>query len=167
MRAQSVDPTTGFYTRARLRSTLTAHLSDVTERHDPLAIICLKLDHFTDTRAFLGAEGSERLVRIVAHRIERHLHGGDTAIRVAPDTFVLALPGRNSAEARSEAAAICHDVAAQLIDRRRQTMRTGVSSFPNVRGLDALLQAAYVDMTTASGDGAWAAPQALPLAVAQ
>jgi diguanylate cyclase (GGDEF)-like protein len=167
VRAQSVDPTTGFYTRARLHSTLAAQLSDVTERHDSLSIVCLKLDHFTDTRAFLGAEGSERLVRAVAHRVERHLRGGDTAVRVTPDTFVLALPGRNDAEARAEAAVICHAVAAQLIDRRRQTMRSGVGSFPNERELEALLRAAYADMTITSGDGTWAAPQALPLAVAQ
>ena len=167
VRTQSVDPTTGFYTRERLRSTMTEHLNDVAVRHDHLAIICLKIERFTDTHVFLGANGSELLVRVIARRIERHLRGGDTAVRVAPDTFVLALPGRNITEARGEAAAICRDVSAQLINRQRQTMRAGISSFPAIRELEALLQAAYADMAAAESEGTWTTLRALPQAVAQ
>jgi diguanylate cyclase (GGDEF)-like protein len=169
-KVHSVDATTGFYTKERLRGVLNERMGDVAARHDPLAVVCLKLDHFADTRAFVGGPASELLVRAVAHRIERHLADDDVALRVAPDTFVLALPGRSSGEARETAAAICHDVAAQLIDRRRQTMRCGVSSYPTLRRLEPLLQCAYDDMTGAAaseGDGWQEAPQALPVAAAR
>ncbi len=169
--AQSVCPTTGFYTKQRLRAVMTQRMREVAARHDPLAVVCLRLDHYADSRAFLGAEGSELLVRGVAHRIERHLGGDDIAVRVAPDTFVLAMPGRSSAEARAVGAEICHDVAAQLIDRRRQTLHAGVSSFPTIRELESLLQAAYEDMAEAAAGDAQGAPQGVPqaltLAVAQ
>jgi diguanylate cyclase (GGDEF)-like protein len=169
VKVQSVCPTTGFYTKQRLRDVMTQHMRAAVEHHDPLTVVCLRLDHFADTRAFLGAQGSELLVRGVAHRIERHLCSDDAAVRVAPDTFVLGLMGRTSAEARAEAEAICHDVAGQLIDRRRQTLRFGISSFPTIRHLEPLLQDAYENMTMTGGveGGAQVAPQALPVAVAQ
>ena len=171
VRTQSVDPTTGFYTRERLRSTMTDHVRDVAASHDSLAIVCLKIERFSDTHFFLGAKDSELLVRAIARRIERRLHGDDTAVRVAPDTFVLALPGRNITAARAEAAAMCHDVAAQLINRQRHTMRSGASAFPAVREVEGLLQEAYADMAAAAeSDNAWAAQQTLrvlPQAVAQ
>ena len=157
-RAASVDAATGFYTHSRLHDILADQLHHAAIRHEPLSIVCLKLDHFGDARNFLGAQGSEVLVATVSRRIKRSLQSDDIAFRVAADTFVLALPGRSLSEARQEAAAICHGVAATLIDRQRQTLTAGTASFPTVRTLDALLREA------SGGLRATAQPPALALA---
>lgn len=145
----TVDPCTGFYTQSRLHAMLAEGMHAASVRHDPLSVVCLRLDHFKDTQAFLGAQGSEALLSAVAHRVKRHLQPDDTAFRVCADTFVVALPGRTLKEARQEAAAICHDVAASLIDRRRQTLTAGTASFPTVRSLQELLQEASDGVRTA------------------
>ena len=89
----------------------------------------------------------------------------DTAFRVSVDTFVLTLPGMTLPQARRVAAELCHDVAAELIERQRQTMSAGASSFPTVRGLDALLHEAYAG-TLPTPEAAVAAPPTAPVAAA-
>ena len=110
--------------------------------HQPLSVVCLRLEHFQDCRDFLGPERSEQLVRGVARRIERRLAADDRAFRVRPDAFVLVLAGRTLAEARELAAEVAHDVSANLIAGRRQTLAAGASSFPTIRRLPDLLAAA-------------------------
>jgi diguanylate cyclase (GGDEF)-like protein len=145
----TVDPCTGFYTQGRLHAMLAANMRTASMKHDPLSVVCLRLDHFKDTQAFLGTQGSEALVSAVARRVKRHMQPDDTAFRVCADTFVVALPGRTLREARQEAAAICHDVAAGLIDRQRQTLTAGTASFPTVRSLQELLREASEGLRSA------------------
>ena len=164
-RVVSVDGTTGFYTAERLRSLLADAMREATAQHDPLSVVCLRLDHFRDSQDFLGAQGSELLVRGVARRLKRRLGADDTAFRVGADTFILTLPGMTLPEARRVAAELCHDVAAELIERRRQTLSVGASSFPTVRGLDALLHEAYAGTLSAPPETA-PASATLPLAAA-
>jgi GGDEF domain-containing protein len=95
----------------------------------------------------------------VARRARRHLRSDDLAFRVAPDAFLLALPGRDLGAARAVAAAIDEDVAASLIGGRRQRLESGVACFPTVRRLDDLLREARTN--------ACHAPCELALAVAQ
>ncbi len=84
-------------------------------------------------------------MRAVAHRVERHLGPDGRAFRVAPDAFVMTLPGSSLAEAHERAAGVAHEVGGTLIAGRRQTLATGASSFPTVRRLDDLLVAARDD----------------------
>ena len=69
-------------------------MADALQRDEPLSVVVLRLDHFQDTRDFLGPERSEELVRGVARRIQRRLASDDTAFRARGDAFVLSLPGR-------------------------------------------------------------------------
>jgi diguanylate cyclase (GGDEF)-like protein len=142
VKVATVDLCTGFYTQSRLHAMLAEGMRAASIKHDTLSVVCLRLDHFKDTQAFLGTQGSEALVSAVARRVKRHLQPDDTAFRVCADTFVVTLPGRTLKQARQEAAAICHDVAASLIDRHRQTLTAGSASFPTVRTLQELLQEA-------------------------
>jgi GGDEF domain-containing protein len=129
-------------------------------------VVVLRLDHFQDTRDFLGPERSEELVRGVARRIQRRLAHDDTAFRVRADSFVLALPGRTSTEARDLAAEIGHDISSGLIGGRRQTLSSGAASFPTIRTLPDLLAAAR-DEAFAPQPVVEPARTVVPLAAAQ
>lgn len=165
-RPARVDEATGFYTAERLDEVLGARMTDALEEHQPLTVVMLRLEHFQDCRDFLGHERSEELVRGVARRIQRRLGTDDTAFRVRSDTFVLALPGRTLDESRALAGEIGHDVSADLIAGRRQTLAVGASSFPTIRTLPDLLTAAH-DEAFASQPIAEPAPSVVPLAAAQ
>ena len=144
-RPARVDDTTGFHTGARLEELLGAGMDAALAEQQPLSVVCLRLEHFQDCRDFLGAERSEQLVRGVARRIERRLATDDRAFRTRPDAFVLVLAGRTLAEARALAAEVAHDVSANLIAGRRQTLAAGAASFPTVRRLPDLLAAAQAE----------------------
>jgi len=142
-RPARVDDTTGFYTGERLEELLGVGMDAALAEHQPLSVVYLRLEHFQDCHDFLGAERSEQLVRGVARRIERRLAADDRAFRVRADAFVLVLAGRTLAEARELAAEAAHDVSANLIAGRRQTLAAGASSFPTIRRLPDLLAAAH------------------------
>ena len=100
--APMVDVGTGLSTAARLPSFLEEKMAVALEEHQPLSVVYVRLEHFEDSRNFLGAEGSEELVRGVARRAERRLAADGRAFRVRPDAFVLVLPGLSLAEARAD-----------------------------------------------------------------
>jgi GGDEF domain-containing protein len=165
-RPARVDETTGFSTGERLHELLGAGMAAALAEHQPLSVVSLRLEHFQDCRDFLGAERSEQLVRGVARRIERRLATDDRAFRVRADAFVLLLAGRTLSEARALAAEVAHDVSADLIAGRRQTLAAGASSFPTIRRLPDLLAAAREE-TLSPDEGQEAAPATVALAAAQ
>ena len=138
-RVVTVDPTTGFYAPGRLRPMLAEGMRLALEEHTPLSVVRLRLEHFEDSRAFLGAQAGEELVRGVARRVSRHLGPDDLAFRTATDTFVLCLPGTGLGAAHELADELAHEIGATLIAGRRQTLAGGTASFPTVRTLDELL----------------------------
>ena len=164
--AAKVDVSTGLSTAACLPAFLELRTATALAEHQPLSVVYVRLDHYEDSRNFLGAQGSEELVRGVAKRAERRVGPDGRAFRVRPDSLVLVLPGCALGQAREKAAELAHDVSANLIAGRRQTLAVGASSFPTVRGLDDLLTAARDEALPAAADGR-AARSALPLAVAQ
>jgi len=165
-RPASVDDTTGFYTGARLESWLEASTQAALAEHRPVSVVFLRLQHFEDCRNFLGPDGTEQLVKGVARRIERRLGRDERAFRVRADSFVLALPGLSLAEARALADGVARDVSASLIAGRRQTLAAGAASFPTIRRLDDLLEAARAEALPPATQSAPAAVP-LPLAAAQ
>jgi diguanylate cyclase (GGDEF)-like protein len=138
-RVATVDPLTGFYAAERLRPMLTAGMQAALDDHQPLSVVRLRLEHFADSQAFLGPQAGQELIRGVARRIARKLGPDDIAFRAAADTFVLCLPGTGLNGARELAGVIAHEIGATLIAGRRQTLESGVASFPTVRGIDELL----------------------------
>ena len=165
-RISLVDTSTGLYTSERLDDVVSAAMADALQRDEPLSVVVLRLDHFKDTRDFLGPERSEELVRGVARRIQRRLASDDTAFRARGDAFVLSLPGRALEDARELAAEIGHDISSGLIGGRRQTLSTGAASFPAIRTLPDLLAAAR-DEAIAPQLIAEPSPSVIPLAAAQ
>lgn len=165
VRTVTVDCSTGLYTARRLRPLLHERMDAALTAHEPLGLVRVRLDHFEDTRNFLGAEGCEELVRTVARRIGHHLRPDDLAFRVAADEFVLVLPDTGLGAARELGDTLAREVASNLIARQRQTLSVGAASFPTVRALDDLLAAAAVSADARAGDTA--APAALPVAAAR
>jgi diguanylate cyclase (GGDEF)-like protein len=145
----AVDRTTGFSTLSRVADLLGALLSDAAEEHEPLSVICVRLDGFPQTLTFLGPQRAEAVVADVARRARRRLHSGDLAFRVSQDTFLLALRGRLPGQARTEAAGLRHDVSSTVVERQRQTVSTGVASYPAARTLESLLREAQRDLLQA------------------
>jgi GGDEF domain-containing protein len=140
--APKVDVSTGLSTAACLPAFLEDRTAAALDEHRPLSVVYVRLEHFEDSRNFLGADGSEELVRGVARRAERRVASDGRAFRVRQDSLVLVLPGLSLAEARQTAADLAHDVSGSLIGGRRQTLATGASSFPTVRRIEDLLAAA-------------------------
>jgi diguanylate cyclase (GGDEF)-like protein len=145
-RPPSVDPATGFSTLQRLTELLGQALRDAAAGHEALSVVCVRLDHFEDTRTFLGPERAEAIVAGVARRVKRRLQPDDLAFRVSRDTFVVCLRGRLPREARNDAAGLQHDVAIHLVDRHRQTVSTGIAAFPAARSVEELLRGAHLDL---------------------
>jgi GGDEF domain-containing protein len=165
-RAPKVDVSTGLSTAACLPEYLDATTTAALAEHRPLSVVFVRLEHYQDSRDFLGAEGSEELVRGVARRAERHVGGDGRAFRVRPDSLVMVLPGLSLGEAREAAAQLAHEVSANLIAGRRQTLATGASSFPTVRRVEDLLAAARDEALPAPAPAEIAAT-VVPLAAAQ
>ena len=166
----NVDPTTGFYTRHRLHGLLALRMDEALATHEPLGVVCLRLDHFGDSTDFYGQPGAEAIARAVARRVGRLLGPDDLAFRPAPDAFVLALPGRSASQTRDFAALVSHEAGARLIGQHRQTVSAGSASFPATRSLAALLAGAFTEAARREAmpaldeagiaDGAGARPQA-------
>ena len=145
-RLPAVDQTTGFSTLSRVADLLGALLMEAAEEHEPLSVLCVRLDAFPQTLTFLGPQRAEAVVGGVGRRLQRRLRPGDLAFRVSPDTFLLALRGRMPGQARTEAAGIRHDVSIAVVEQQRQTVSTGVSSYPAARTLEGLLREAQRDL---------------------
>ena len=146
-RVLNVDPITGFYTRHRLHELLSLRMDEALAAHQPLGVVCLRLDHFGDATDFYGRPGAEAIARAVARRAGRLLGPDDLGFRPAPDAFVLALPGRSASETRELTALVSHEVTARLIGQHRQTVSAGCASFPATRSLEALLAEAFTGAT--------------------
>ena len=171
----AVDPTTGFYSRSRLRLLLPAELAAAAAAHQPLTLVCVRLDHFRDLHDFSGEQGSEAVVQTVARRLKRTLGPDDLAFRLSPDTLAFTLRERDARTARAWTQEAGHEVAGRLIDRRRQTLSFGCASFPPLRDPRGLLDEALAALSGAAAGPAELviAPAAvgatadLPVAVAQ
>ena len=148
--ALAVDPTTGFYTRARLGLLVPPELAAAEAAHEPLALVCVRLDHFRDLRDFSGEQGSEAVVQTVARRLKRTLGPDDLAFRLGPDTLAFTLRANDSRAARKWAQGAVHEVSGQLIDRRRQTLSFGVAAYPPLRDARDLLDEALESLKTPS-----------------
>jgi hypothetical protein len=79
---------------------------------------------------------------------------------------VIVLPGLSLGEARQTAADLSHEVSANLIAGRRQTLATGAASFPTVRDIGDLLGVARDEALPAAAP-AEVAGTVIPLAAAQ
>ena len=135
--------------------------------HEPLTLVCVRLDHFRDLRDFRGQEGSEAVVRIVARRLKRVLGPDDLAFRLSPDLFAFTLRGHDARAARDWAREAGHEVTGRLIDRHRQTLSFGCAAYPPVHDPRELLDDALAALDRPAAPELVVAPAATAGALAR
>lgn len=88
-----LDPLTGLANSVLFDDRL-AHAMMLRSRHDrQVAVVALSLDDFTLVDDSLGQASADRLLVLVAQRIDAHIRAGDTAARLDRAEFALLLEG--------------------------------------------------------------------------
>lgn len=120
------DPLTGLPNRTILRETLDDKLG-LRGDGNPIALLCLDLDHFKDVNDTLGHTIGDLLLREVTARLEQRLRPGDSVARLGGDEFVIVQETRGG---RDEAAALAQQLVhaiAEAFEIDGQPIHIGVS----------------------------------------
>ena len=86
------DPLTGLPNRKLLLRTLDGALEQCARGCEPFALFLLDLDRFKEVNDTLGHQTGDRLLEIVARRIQGALRAGDVVGRLGGDEFAVFLP---------------------------------------------------------------------------
>ena len=88
------DPLTGIGNRLRLSQ----KLKIATEKSSPFSLLFLDLEKFKPFNDDYGHEVGDRVLQIVAKRLQTHVRSEDLAVRLGGDEFVMLLDGLNDTE---------------------------------------------------------------------
>ncbi|MHB8574324.1 MAG: putative bifunctional diguanylate cyclase/phosphodiesterase [Dehalococcoidia bacterium] len=114
-RAATHDALTGLPNRVLFLDRLDQALGRAQRTGDPVAVLFVDLDDFKVVNDSLGHEVGDRLLQIVAERLQRNLRMGDTAARLGGDEFTVVL------------SMVAHEVeAAEVAERLRSAMQQPV-----------------------------------------
>ncbi len=103
------DPLTGLPNRIALRERLVRALEGETTTNADLAVLFIDLDGFKDVNDSLGHTEGDRVLGVVARRLEAHVGQGDLLARLGGDEFMVLLADHGARER-------AHAVAADLLD---------------------------------------------------
>jgi diguanylate cyclase (GGDEF)-like protein/PAS domain S-box-containing protein len=152
------DALTGLRNRAYFREQLVASLDLCRQKKEMLAVCCLDLDLFKDVNDTFGHPAGDRVLRMVAQRLQGALGEGDLAARLGGDEFAIIL---NHVAAPSEVG----DIGSRLIERLSETYAfdglqvtigasMGVAFFPDDgQTADDLLRNADMALYQAKSEG--------------
>ncbi len=93
------DSLTGLPNRALFHQRMTEGLDEVARSGEPMALLCLDLDHFKSINDTLGHPVGDALLGIVARRLQAAVEGHGTVARLGGDEFAILLHGAGSARA--------------------------------------------------------------------
>jgi diguanylate cyclase (GGDEF)-like protein/PAS domain S-box-containing protein len=85
------DALTGLANRSMLTSTLKRAISHAPRTDSSLAILFLDLDHFKDVNAMHGHRVGDRVLRLVAERLQAEVRFNETVFRLSGDGFAVLL----------------------------------------------------------------------------
>ncbi|MGO4872948.1 MAG: putative bifunctional diguanylate cyclase/phosphodiesterase [Roseiarcus sp.] len=152
------DALTGLRNRAYFREQLAASIDLRRRSQEAFAVCCLDLDLFKDVNDTFGHATGDRLLRMVAQRLQGALSEGDLTARLGGDEFAIVL---NSGIAPAEVG----EVVSRLIDLLSQTYSIdgfevaigasiGVALFPDDgQSADELLKNADLALYQAKSEG--------------
>jgi diguanylate cyclase (GGDEF)-like protein len=100
------DSLTGLVNHGEFQNTLGVELESAQRRQETLSVAMLDLDGFKEVNDEYGHAEGDRLLRMVAQRIDAACTSRDIAARIGGDEFALILPGRGAVEAETLAAAL-------------------------------------------------------------
>jgi diguanylate cyclase (GGDEF)-like protein len=87
-----IDPTTSLCTRASFEYLLGKEVARSRRRNASLSLVAISLDDFTTFRQRFGANAAEAVAKEFVIRLRRASRGVDFGVRLAADSFLLALP---------------------------------------------------------------------------
>ena len=94
------DALTGVYNRAFFDSQFTLELERARRTNSPLTLVIVDLDRFKNVNDSLGHQIGDRVLRMVARRLQEELRRIDHICRIGGEEFALILPDTNLAAAR-------------------------------------------------------------------
>jgi diguanylate cyclase (GGDEF)-like protein len=128
------DPGTGLPNRTLLEDRLAVAMARATKSHESLALLHVDLDQYRLVDGSLGREAAERLLSLVARRLETCVGSGDTLARVGDDEFAVLLPGvRDLAQAETLALSMMESIKRPFTTAEREVFLTatvGIGLFP-------------------------------------
>ena len=143
------DRLTGLPNRLQFRDAVLA----ATQRPEPLAVVMLDLDRFKHVNDVLGYAFGDRLLQVVAERLQQALRPGDLVARLGGDEFALLLPGADACLAQAVAQRITAAFETPLtLDDQRVDLSAGlgIACWPShAAEADVLLSHAEVAMYAA------------------
>ena len=102
-RRAATDALTGLGNRRALEQRLEALLAANRESYDPVAALLIDVDHFKQINDELGHEAGDECLVFLANLLQSSLRGGDHALRIGGDEFIVLMPGLESDQARAVA----------------------------------------------------------------
>ncbi len=88
-----IDPLTGLPNRAAWAERLAQEVAQWQARGTPLLIAMLDLDHFKRINDGYGHLAGDKVLKIIAAQLRKHLRAGDFMARFGGEEFVLLMPG--------------------------------------------------------------------------
>ncbi len=164
--AYATDLATGLPHQAQLLEHMTQLVALREREPQPMALLVLRLQGFTQAAARLGGEAANILRRKVAVRLRGNLRAGDVVAAIGPDTFGVLL-------GHLEAAGDGEQVAAKLLRALQQPLQVagqpcrvaaavGLALYPqHGKEAAALLQRAHAQAASLATGGAQALPMGL------
>lgn len=145
------DILTGLSNRAHLEKRLTNAIQNASQENNHFALLFFDLDKFKPVNDTYGHEVGDKLLKIVAHRLTKHVRKSDTVARFGGDEFIVLL---ESLDDRKRAEEICDQTLESLCSptmiggtRIEVSASVGISLYPQ-DGEDAktLMEKADRDM---------------------
>lgn len=130
------DPLTHTYNRKYLADRIAAECAHARRTRSPLALLMLDLDHFKELNDRFGHVAGDRVVCLVAERVQHIIRAEDTLARYGGEEFVVLARGTPHDEAALLAERLRHAIEdlAFVVDAQTApvTVSVGVASFDEV-----------------------------------
>lgn len=88
----SLDPVTGFYTRASVEQRLAKEVARARRHNTPLSLLALHLDDFAQLSERCGGDAGNQILIGLANGLRRATRGCDFCARLGSNDFLLVLP---------------------------------------------------------------------------
>jgi diguanylate cyclase (GGDEF)-like protein/PAS domain S-box-containing protein len=134
------DMLTGLANRRLFRNRLEHLVNNLNKEKSNLGLILVDLDSFKSVNDSLGHDSGDKLLKIIAGRLQQCVRASDTIARLGSDEFAIILPGINSSAATAHVAekvlAAIQEPISINENEQRITASIGISIAPQ-NGTDA------------------------------